>query len=354
MKQSAPARSPGAFTLIELLIVMAVIGVLAGILLPVFARAREQARRTTCMSNLAQAQKALVIYGNTFSEYFPSHPGWGLSSYDYSLEGQVLRNYAGDHGLSRNLVIGYGAETTNPEEELLPGDLNFIPAGLGMLVARSELPADTLVCPNLNGTVPTFYDSAQYEYTSAFTKVISRSPGKPLVHAEGRQFHQTPTPNGFVAAILSSYAYRNVPFYSRLPPDNAAGGWAYTNDFNLQGAEWTLDFTKPRVKAGYMCPPFKSARQLGNRAILSDAFDYAPTGGGPFAQGFGMYAHKDGYNVVYGDGHAAWFDDEDRLIAKWNDWADEVNPGTDNLTISSMSAQRVWNQFDQFAGIDQN
>lgn len=80
-----PARRKSGFTLIELLVVIAIIAILAAILFPVFAKAREAARKTTCQSNMKECATALHTYWNDYDACLPSSylVNYNTSNNDY-------------------------------------------------------------------------------------------------------------------------------------------------------------------------------------------------------------------------------------------------------------------------------
>jgi prepilin-type N-terminal cleavage/methylation domain-containing protein/prepilin-type processing-associated H-X9-DG protein len=93
MPQNKTLRStkqqPHGFTLIELLVVIAIIAILAAILFPVFARARENARRASCQSQEKQMALGLIQYTQDYDERFPIYttatpPGFYCSNVCWS------------------------------------------------------------------------------------------------------------------------------------------------------------------------------------------------------------------------------------------------------------------------------
>ena len=127
------SRKPRGFTLIELLVVIAIIAILAAILFPVFARAREAARATSCKNNVKQITTGILMYAQDYDEILPiNNPVRWYNAIDaYVKNAGVLRcpSYVQtQRGYGTNVnLIGWSSSQTlaavqSPAETVLVGD----------------------------------------------------------------------------------------------------------------------------------------------------------------------------------------------------------------------------------------
>jgi prepilin-type N-terminal cleavage/methylation domain-containing protein/prepilin-type processing-associated H-X9-DG protein len=136
------AHQRRAFTLIKLLVVIAIIAILAAILFPVFAQAREKARQTACLSNAKQLGLALNMYAQDYDEVVPHQwwthsgctewdctPAWQLSPYTKSTQVWICPSKGRgvpDPSVTKFISYGFNAWT------------------IGKRLAAMQQPADTV------------------------------------------------------------------------------------------------------------------------------------------------------------------------------------------------------------------
>jgi prepilin-type N-terminal cleavage/methylation domain-containing protein/prepilin-type processing-associated H-X9-DG protein len=115
-------RTSKGFTLIELLVVIAIIAILAAILFPVFARARENARRTSCLSNLKQVGLGIMQYVQDYDERYPIYRvAASASNYDFKPYGWVesIEPY-----VKSKQLFQCPSESNSPNTAYKPGELS--------------------------------------------------------------------------------------------------------------------------------------------------------------------------------------------------------------------------------------
>lgn len=106
-----------AFTLIELMVVIAVIGILASLLLPALSRGKEKGVQTYCKNNVKQLALAMTMYHGDFNDQFPA-PG-SASKYGPQPEDWIWWHYG--RNISNSSIVRYVSEF-NPKLFTCPGD----------------------------------------------------------------------------------------------------------------------------------------------------------------------------------------------------------------------------------------
>ena len=160
---AAPSSLRKGFTLIELLVVIAIIAILAAILFPVFARARENARRASCQSNLKQIGLGMLQYTQDYDERMPSvfngaapNKGWVEMTQPYVKSFQLFQCPSEPTAQARTIWDAYGPKPTDDPNETgdqtdyfyngLVGDV----LNVGMNLAQAQNPAVTIVSGDQN------------------------------------------------------------------------------------------------------------------------------------------------------------------------------------------------------------
>jgi len=201
------------FTLIELLVVIAIIAILAAILFPVFAKAREKARQSSCLSNCKQMDLALLQYAQDFDERLTGtyvyEMGWGNVNWLFSW-GALIYPYTKNAQLyacpSGGGPTGWaGTDALIPKNSYWAPDQSFCALSNAQYsLSQLESPADTIVFldTNANNGGPEFWLGA----TSTAQTYADYCTGNSPRHNEGRNYAfadghckwlKAPSPNMF-------------------------------------------------------------------------------------------------------------------------------------------------------------
>jgi prepilin-type N-terminal cleavage/methylation domain-containing protein/prepilin-type processing-associated H-X9-DG protein len=264
-------RRPG-FTLIEILVVVAIIALLTAILIPSLARARDQARRAVCASNLHQQMLAMGGYS---AEYKGFAPWRGWFTYDIS---EVRREAYGHGGSGTKTLVNWG---------LLVGG-KAIDGTSGRVTFKYMKGWDPLYCPStmkfyknapkatptsINGGLPTLWDATvSFTYGGYnYALPMAHRAGAPPLDTKIYPRSSAKLEDNYVRMLMDKAKAWGLTAKSYVPP--------YSDTDRRE-----IDGLLPRVMP------------ISVQPLITDWL----TGGGG-------NPHGNGANVAYSDGHVKYW-----------------------------------------------
>jgi len=266
--ESSFGRRREAFTLIELLIVIAIITLLTAILFPTFAAAREKARQSTCVSNERQLGAAILVYAQDYDETYPpancpAATVSGIANWYYLADPYIKSGIPADvlaqAGITKSILhcpdydrtaipgVDYPSRCYGVNRRLMPpvGEATMLPAAYISLPApltQVRTPAQTVLLAEVAGDTawtegmddPARVAAAPVAGTPIAATSLSyvrarirHSDGTEYLLADGHvKWFKAPSPNTLDAAgQIPNRSIDGILYRKSANP--SAGGWFY-------------------------------------------------------------------------------------------------------------------------------
>ena len=240
------------FTLVELLVSLAIVAMLAAISVAAFGRARERARQATCASNMKQVGLGVMMYKQDNDEYYPCGliPGGPLANGDGAEPG-----YGAGWAGSVNTYVRNANVFACPDDTTLPGEgAHVVSYAMNQWLPSRHAASLTLA----SETVELFEVKSSWTYLSYPDEGVQELGG--------------------------------APNYWLVSP--VGDGWGY-NPADAQGAFWNNDYTDDVNCTTTPCT--RNAIQSWESVAPATSGDFARHDGSSDTQGLSMYLMADGH-----------------------------------------------------------